>query len=108
VQVNIFEHLKLTRFVLKLVEALRLVALILDELLLFPALGFDIVLQPFDNLFLRRDLVLSPLQLLLEYLFTLLGLGQLLPEHGVGAELLLEVVNLVVMLLLFDCFFKLR
>lgn len=74
--------------------------------MLLAGLGLHIVLQPLDDLLLRRDLILSPLQLLLQYLLTLLSFSQLFPQYSVRAELLLQIVNLVVVFLLLDGLFE--
>ena len=105
-QVNILQHLELACLLLQLIQALRLIALVLDQLLLLASLAFHIVLEALDDLLLRRDFVLGPFKLLLEDLLALLSFSKLFPKHRIAAQLLLQVVNLVVMLLLFDSFFQ--
>ena len=91
-----------------MVQSLDLGRLELDQLVLLDLFELHLVPQPVENLILRRYLVLDLHKLLLEYFLTLLSFSQLFPQDSVGAQLLLEVVNLVVMLLLLDCFFELR
>ena len=88
------QHLEFSSLRLELIESLGLGVLKLKQLLLLDTFTLDVILQPFNNLFLSGNLLLGPLDLLLENLLTFFGLGQLLPKGRVGAELLLEVVNL--------------
>ena len=72
--------------------------------MLLDLLQLHFVLQSLKNLVLRRNFVLDCHQLLLEYLFTLFCLCELFPENCIAAQLLLQVINLVVMLLLAHSF----
>ena len=60
-KIDILQNLELSGLILQLIQSLRLVALVLDKLLLLSRLSFDIVLQPLNDLFLRGNLVLRPL-----------------------------------------------
>ena len=74
-QVDVLKYLELAGLLLQLVQSLRLVTLVLDQFLLLPRLRLHVVLQPLDDLLLRRNFLLRTLQLLLEYLLTLLRLS---------------------------------
>ena len=89
-----------------MIQSLDFGRLELDQLVLLDLLELHLVPQPVEHLVLRSDLILDLHKLLLEYLLTLLSFGELLPQHGIGTELLFEVVNLVIVLLLLDSFFK--
>lgn len=73
-QVHVFENFEFPSLQLQLIEPFALVEPILNQLLLFPALGLDVIFEPLDDLLLSGDLVLTPLQLLLQYFLTLLCL----------------------------------
>ena len=85
-----------------MIQSLDFGRLELDELVLLDLLELHLVPQPVEHLVLRSDLILDLHKLLLEDLFTLLSFGELLPQHGIGAKLLLEVVDLLVPLSLSD------
>lgn len=98
-EVHAREHLKFSGFRLELIEPLALRVLVLQQFLLLPPLLLDVVLEPLNDLLLGGNLLLGPLDFLLEDLLSLLALGELLPEGRVRGELLLEVVDLVLMAL---------
>ena len=108
IQINALHKFHLSGHAFQMVQSLDLGRLELDQLVLLDLFELHLVPQPVENLILRRYLVLDLHKLLLEYFLTLLSFSQLFPQDSVGAQLLLEVVNLVVMLLLLDCFFELR
>ena len=60
-KIDILQNLELSGLILQLIQSLRLVALVLDKLLLLSRLSFDVVLQPLNDLLLRGNLVLRPL-----------------------------------------------
>lgn len=60
--------------------------------MLLAALLLDVVLQPLDDLLLSGNLLLGPLDLLLQDLLSFLALCELLPKGCVRGQLLLEVV----------------
>lgn len=82
-EVHAREHLEFSRLPLQLVEPLALRVLVLQELLLLPSFLLDVVLEPLDDLLLGGDLLLGPLDFLLEDLLSLLSLGELLPKGRV-------------------------
>lgn len=98
-EVHAREHFKFSGLRLELIEPLALRVLVLQQLLLLPTLLLDVVLEPLNDLLLGGNLLLGPLDFLLEDLLSLLALGELLPEGRVRGELLLEVVDLVLMAL---------
>ena len=107
IKIDALHELHLSSHALQMIQSLDFSRLELDQLVLLDLLELHLVPQPVEHLVLRSDLILDLHKLLLEYLLTLLSFGELLPQHGIGAELLLEVVDLIIVLLLLNSFFKL-
>ena len=68
-------------------------------------LKLHFVSKPIKYLVLRCHFVLDLHKLLLEDLLSFFGFSKLFPQYCIRAKLLLQVVNLVIVLLLHDCFF---
>ena len=85
-----------------MIQAFNFGSLELDKFVLFDLLELHFILQPVKYLVLSGDFVLDLCKLLLEDLLTLLRLSKLFPKNGIRAQLLLQIVDLVVMLLLLN------
>ena len=90
-----------------MIQTLDLRCLELDQLVFFYLLKLHLVPESIKHFVLGCYLVLDLHKLLLEDLLALFSFGELFPENGIGTELLLQIVNLVIVLLFLNSFFQL-
>lgn len=96
-QVDAREHLELPRLRLQLIKPLAFGVLVVKQLLFVSPLPLELILQPLTDLLLSGYLLLSTVNLSLQDFLPLLALCQLLPQGGVGSQLLLEIVDFELM-----------